>query len=147
VLLYSGLSELPPFNPDRDTEVPPPAVIEFRKQLDASDGVLISSPEYAYGVPGTLKNALDWLVRSGELYEKPVALINASPRSTHAHASLAETLTTMTARIVPDACVTLTLPGKDLDARAICSDSELSRTLSHAMAVFARAIAPRVASR
>ena len=71
VVLYSGLSELPSFNPDLDTATPLPAVSEFRKQLLASDGVLISSPEYAHGVPGTLKNALDWLVRSGELYEKP----------------------------------------------------------------------------
>jgi len=146
VVLYSGLSELPSFNPDLDTATPPPAVSEFREQLLASDGVLISSPEYAHGVPGTLKNALDWLVRSGELYEKPVALINASPRSTHAQASLAETLTTMTARLVPDACVAVALPGKNLDASAICSDPELSRTLSCAIAVFARAIAP-VASR
>lgn len=71
VVLYSNLSELPHFNPDLDTETPPPAVSEFRSRLLASNGVLISSPEYAHGVPGTLKNALDWLVRSGELYEKP----------------------------------------------------------------------------
>jgi chromate reductase, NAD(P)H dehydrogenase (quinone) len=142
VVLYSGLSELPPFNPDLDIETPPPAVSEFRKQLLASDGVLISSPEYAHGVPGTLKNALDWLVRSGELYEKPVALINASPRSTHAQASLAETLATMTARLVPDACVTVALPGKQLDASVICSEPEISRALSLAIAAFARAVVP-----
>jgi NAD(P)H-dependent FMN reductase len=142
VVLYSGLSQLPPFNPDLDTETPPPAVSEFRKQLLASHGVLISSPEYAHGVPGTLKNALDWLVRSGELYEKPVALINASPRSTHAQASLAETLATMTARLVPDACVTVALPGKPLDASAICSRPEISRALSLAIAAFARVVVP-----
>jgi NAD(P)H-dependent FMN reductase len=142
VVLYSGLSQLPPFNPDLDTETPPPAVSEFRKQLLASHGVLISSPEYAHGVPGTLKNALDWLVRSGELYEKPVALINASPRSTHAQASLAETLATMTARLVPDACVTVALPGKQLDASAICSRPEISRALSLAIAAFARVVVP-----
>jgi chromate reductase, NAD(P)H dehydrogenase (quinone) len=142
VVLYSGLSQLPPFNPDLDTETPPPAVTEFRKQLLASHGVLISSPEYAHGVPGTLKNALDWLVRSGELYEKPVALINASPRSTHAQASLAETLATMTARLVPDACVTVALPGKQLDASATCSDPEISRALSLAIAAFARVVVP-----
>jgi NAD(P)H-dependent FMN reductase len=146
VVLYSGLSELPPFNPDLDTQTPPPAVSEFRKQLLASDGVLISSPEYAHGVPGTLKNALDWLVRSGELYEKPVALINASPHSTHAQASLAETLSTMTARVVLDACVAVAVPRKNLDASAIFSDPVISRSLSLAIAAFARAIVP-VASR
>lgn len=146
VVLYSGLSELPHFNPDLDTETPPPAVGDLRSRLLASDGVLISSPEYAHGVPGTLKNALDWLVRSGELYEKPVALVNTSPRSTHAHASLLETLNTMSVRLVLEACVTVVLPGKSLDANGICSDPEISRALSLAITEFARAVAP-VASR
>lgn len=146
VVLYSGLSELPHFNPDLDTETPPPAVGDLRSRLLASDGVLISSPEYAHGVPGTLKNALDWLVRSGELYEKPVALVNTSPRSTHAHASLLETLNTMCARLVLEACVTVVLPGKSLDANGICSDPEISRALSLAITEFARAVA-LVASR
>ena len=144
VVLYSNLSELPHFNPDLDTETPPPAVSEFRSRLLASNGVLISSPEYAHGVPGTLKNALDWLVRSGELYEKPVALINASPRSSHAQASLTETLTTMTARLVPEACVTVALPNKSVDASGICNDPEISGILSLATTAFARALAPVV---
>ncbi len=146
VVYYTGLSELPHFNPDLDTEIPPSTVGDFRSQLMASDGVLISSPEYAHGVPGVLKNALDWLVRSGELYEKPVAIVNASPRSTHAQASLVETLTTMTARLVPEACVTVALPSKSLDAPGICNDPEISRALLLAITAFARAVTP-VASR
>jgi chromate reductase, NAD(P)H dehydrogenase (quinone) len=142
VVVYLGLSGLPHFNPDLDTENPPPAVRDLRSQLLASDGVLISSPEYAHGVPGVMKNALDWLVRSGELYEKPVALINASPRANHAQASLVETLTTMTARLVPEACVTVPLQGKNLDASGICSDLEISRTLRLAITVLARSTAP-----
>ena len=81
--------------------------------------MVISSPEYAHGVPGVLKNALDWVVGSGELAEKPVALINASPRATHAWASLAETLTVMSAQVVPEASITLPLQGRSLDALAI----------------------------
>jgi chromate reductase, NAD(P)H dehydrogenase (quinone) len=141
VVLYSGLAELPYFNPDLDTETPPRTIQEFRSQLQASDAVLISTPEYAHGVPGTLKNALDWLVRSGELYGKPVALINMSPRSTHAQASLAETLTTMTARLIPEACVTVALPSKDLDAAGIRSDPDISRVLSRLVAALAHATA------
>ena len=141
VVLYSGLADLPHFNPDLDTETPPSVVQDFRTQLQSSDAVMISTPEYAHGVPGTLKNALDWLVRSGELYEKPVALINISPRSTHAQASLAETLATMTARLVPEAQVTIALPGKNLEASAIRDDPEISRVLSDAIAALARAVA------
>ena len=68
---------------------PPAAVIGFRAALEACDAILISSPEYAHGVSGVLKNALDWVVGSGELIDKPIALINASARATHAHASSA----------------------------------------------------------
>ena len=139
VEIYSGLADLPHFNPDLDTEMPPPAVRDFRVRLQASDGVLISSPEYAHGVPGSLKNALDWLVRSGELYEKSVALVNLSPRSTYAQASLMETLTTMTAKIIAQACVTLALPNRDMLPAAMCADAEISRSLSAAIGAFARA--------
>src|SRR5512134_528071 len=78
---YEALGSLPHFNPDLDGEgaTPPPAVAAFRRALGAADGVVISSPEYAHGVPGSLKNALDWLVSSGELTDKPLALLTASP--------------------------------------------------------------------
>jgi NAD(P)H-dependent FMN reductase len=98
VEIYEGLSNLPHFNPDDDVEgaTPPPAVGALRKQLAEADGILISSPEYAHGVPGSLKNALDWLVSDGALVDKPVALINASPvGGEFARDSLVETLKTM----------------------------------------------------
>ncbi|HXH91491.1 MAG TPA: NADPH-dependent FMN reductase [Thermoanaerobaculia bacterium] len=103
VTIYEGLAGLPHFNPDDDEEgtTPPPAVAELRSLLAAADGILISSPEYAHGVPGSLKNALDWLVSDGALVDKPIALINASPvGGQFAQASLVETLTTMNWRVV-----------------------------------------------
>jgi NAD(P)H-dependent FMN reductase len=75
-------------------------VRELRAAIAASDAVLISSPEYAHGVPGVLKNALDWLVGGPEMVEKRVALVNTSPHATHAQASLAETLRTMSVTLV-----------------------------------------------
>jgi len=102
VQIYAGLASLPHFNPDDDAQgaTPPPAVAELRKLLAEADGILISSPEYAHGVPGSLKNALDWLVSDGALVDKPVALINASPVGGElARESLVETLTTMNWRV------------------------------------------------
>ncbi|HEV7486924.1 MAG TPA: NADPH-dependent FMN reductase [Thermoanaerobaculia bacterium] len=102
VQIYEGLGSLPHFNPDDDGEgaTPPPAVAELRKLLAESGGILISSPEYAHGVPGSLKNMLDWLVSDGALVDKPVALINASPvGGEFARDSLVETLTTMNWRV------------------------------------------------
>src|SRR4030095_5850690 len=84
VSIYDRLDHLPFFNPDLDGDISPSAVGQFRAAVDACDAVVISSPEYAHGVPGVLKNALDWVVGSGELVDKPVALLNASARGTSA---------------------------------------------------------------
>ena len=85
--VFEGLTELPHFNPDLDTDDPPEAIINFRKLIRNSDGILICTPEYAMGVPGTLKNALDWTVLSGEFSGKAVALITASTSGLKAHES------------------------------------------------------------
>lgn len=140
VIVYRGLADLPPFNPDLDNEPAPPAVTGFRAQLRRSSGVVISSPEYAHGVPGVLKNALDWLVASGEFYEKPVALFSASPRATFAQASLMETLKVMTARLVVEASITVSLLGKNHDESGVVSDPSMSRAIRSALVAFANAI-------
>lgn len=147
VALYEGLSRLPHFNPDLDGEPALPAVADFRSQLQASDGVLISSPEYAHGVPGALKNALDWVVGSGELVGKPVALINASPRAVHAQASLTETLVTMSANLVAEVCIAVPQLGKRLDTPGILADAEIAGVVRSALLTFTKAIDKEVACR
>jgi NAD(P)H-dependent FMN reductase len=137
--IYSALGSLPHFNPDEDGADVAEPVSEFRAKLQASDAVLISSPEYAHGVPGTLKNALDWVVGSGELIGKPIALINASARATHAWAALAEIVTVMSARLVREASITLPLDGRPLDADAIAQEPILSRALRSAIEQLASA--------
>jgi len=72
VRVYTRLAELPVFNPDLDGDQPPTVIAQFRLELQASAAVLISSPAYAHGVPGGLKNALDWIVGSGEIVGKRV---------------------------------------------------------------------------
>lgn len=140
VVLYAGLGGLPPFNPDLDTDDPPPSVSELRRQVGQSDGLLISSPEYAHGIAGSLKNALDWLVGSLEFPGKPVAIINASPRAVHAEAQLREILTTMSARLVEAASISLPLLGRGLDADGIAADAELGGRLAQALRDFTAAI-------
>jgi NAD(P)H-dependent FMN reductase len=142
IAIYDGLADLPAFNPDLDGDIVADPVSAFRSALDRSDAVLISSPEYAHGVPGALKNALDWVVGSGELIDKPVALINASPSSSYAHASLAETLKTMSAMVVPEASITVPLKGRSLDDSGIAADSALSSLLRSALDALLRAVTP-----
>ena len=139
VRVYTELAELPLFNPDLDGDQPPAAVAQFRSELEACAAVLISSPEYAHGVPGALKNALDWIVGSGELVGKPIALVNASPRATHAPASLAETLRVMSADVIDAASTAVPLGGRHLDASGIVADAELSGVIRSALAALARA--------
>jgi NAD(P)H-dependent FMN reductase len=137
--VYDALGELPHFNPDLEG-AEPSSVIQFREALQNCHGVLISSPEYAHGVPGVLKNALDWIVGSGELVDKPVALLNASPRSTYAQASLRETVTVMSGRLIEEASVTVPLLGKNMNETDIVSDQEMSNIIRVSLDAFAKAI-------
>src|SRR6476661_7959485 len=114
VVLYEGLAVLPAFNPDLDTvegDRLPVSVAQLRALVGSADGILICSPEYAHGIPGSLKNLLDWLVGSVEFPFKPVALLKANAHSVHAQAQLVEVLTTMNARLVAE--VTVPLPSRD----------------------------------
>ena len=119
VVPFEGVAELPHFNPDLDIDPAPAAVTTWREALRTANAVLLSSPEYAHGVPGSLKNALDWIVSSGEFMNKPVALVNASPRGEFAQAALAETLTVMMAQVLP---AVIPVQGRKLDAPGIAAD-------------------------
>lgn len=147
ITLYDGLGGLPHFNPDfdrafDDPRLPPP-VQALRAQVEAADAVLISSPEYAHGVPGSLKNALDWLVGGSEIVDKPVALINTSPHAKHAQASLAETLRTMTAPPVAGSPFMAPLVGKALDDAGAAGDPEVAHAIRAAFAALAGAVEAR----
>lgn len=95
--IYKGLGTLPHFN---DPQTTPPEVEDFRQSLKEADGVFICTPEYAFGVPGSLKNALDWTVGTSDFVSKPVALVTASSVGDKAHAALLQTLTAISANIV-----------------------------------------------
>ena len=102
ISVFRDIASIPHFNPDLDNQAPPAAVAEFRNILRASDGILICTPEYAMGVPGSLKNAIDWTVSSMEFSQKPTALIPASSLGQIAHASLIETLKIIEAKITDE---------------------------------------------
>jgi chromate reductase len=136
VAWFDGIADLPAFNPDCDAEPYPPAVLRWRGALDASGGVLLSSPEYAHGVPGALKNALDWVVGSNELYEKPIALLNPSPESRFAHPQLVEILRTMNAFVIDDASRTIAIPRRGADVDSVLADPAVRSALEQAMTAF-----------
>ena len=142
VVIYDELGELPHFNPDMDVEGVklPDSVSDLRAFVAASDAILISSPEYAHGVPGTLKNALDWLVSGPEMVGKPAGLLNASARSIYAYASLAEILRTMSANLIEEAVDVVPLEGRRSDLQAILSDSSARETIERVVTALILAV-------
>lgn len=143
ITLYDGLGDLPHFTPDLDDDKSPASVIHLRQLLQEADGVLICTPEYAFGVPGSLKNALDWTVSTGDLSGKPVAAISASPLwggGDKAHASLLLTLTALGAKVPEKARLMIPVVKKKLDAHGNVSDPETIQALRAVLAALAEAI-------
>lgn len=135
IISCQSIKNLPLFNPDLEQNAPF-AVKDFRNQFQAADGILIASPEYAHGVTGAIKNALDWITSSGELVNKPVALLNASPRATIAYEALKETISVMMGRLINEASVTVPLPNNEIDEAGIIADPQLSAILQAAILTF-----------
>src|ERR1700691_4328239 len=80
LVIYERLGELPPFNEELVSDRPATAQ-HLWDEIDAADGVLISTPEYNSSIPGVLKNALDWMSQpliESPLRNKPAAVIGAS---------------------------------------------------------------------
>lgn len=139
VELYHGLGDLPLFNPDIEASDPAP-VAALRAQIIGADALLIASPEYAHGITGAMKNALDWMVGCEAFVLKPVALLNASPRAVHAQASLREIVTMMSAQIVEQASITVPILGSGLSEAQIAADPEISAALRAALAALCTAV-------
>jgi chromate reductase len=136
--IYSGLRHIPPFD---DSEEPSKEVIDFRNLITDADGVIICTPEYAFGVPGILKNALDWTVSSGDFVNKPVALITAASKGDSAHASLLLTLTAISADIQPDTNLLISFVRAKLDEKGEIKDAATREALTSLVNRFVERIA------
>jgi NAD(P)H-dependent FMN reductase len=100
---FDGLRDLPHFDPDLEAQGVPPSVVAWRAALSRSDAVLIASPEYGHSLPGVLKNAIDWVIGSGELERKTVAITAATThpdRGRMGLQALRQTLNAVSATIV-----------------------------------------------
>jgi NAD(P)H-dependent FMN reductase len=99
---FERLAEIPAFDADRSEE-PIDVIAAWRRRVQAADAILVAAPEYAGGVAGAVKNAFDWLVSSGELYRKPVAMLSAGTSGgLHARRMMAQTLTWQGAYVVAE---------------------------------------------
>lgn len=102
VTVWTGLADLPAFNPDHEGAKTPAPVTTFAAAVAAADGLVIACPEYVHALPGAFKNALDWLVARPELTAKPIAILHASHRGDDMLADLRRVLTTVSTRFAPE---------------------------------------------
>ncbi len=130
--VWEGIGTLPHFSPEIDSDAAPGPAIAYRALLRAADAVIICTPEYAFGMPGVLKNALDWAVSSGELDRKPVATISASPLPSggqKAHDWLTQTLTALGAYQVDGAKLSVPAAKGKIGEDGVIRDEALAQAL------------------
>jgi NAD(P)H-dependent FMN reductase len=130
---FDRLGSLPHFNPDADTEPLPPEVSSLRSLVAHADVLVLSTPEYVHALPGSFKNALDWLVSDPTFAGKPVAILQVARGSSWALDSLREVLATMSARIIEPAVVMLPLGGSQIDEDVILRREDLRASLEGAV--------------
>ena len=117
---FDQLALVPPLDVDTD-DAPGPVVVDWRRRIAAADAVVIAAPEYGGAIAGTIKNALDWVVGSGELYGKPVAILSAGTSGgIYARRMLVQTLTWQGAHVV--AQLGISAPRTKSDAAGAITD-------------------------
>ena len=146
LMRYQGIATLPHFDPDADREPLDPAVFDLRRQLHKSDALLVSTPEYAGALPGSFKNALDWMIgddQPGSISEKPVAWINASIREArHAHDSLRLVLSYANAHIVEEACTHVPVRESDIGPDGLIANPDIVSATVETITHLAAGVSP-----
>jgi len=135
--IYEGLGKLPFFNADLDDHTlqrdnSPAEVIALRQKVSQADALIISTPEYAFQLPGVLKNGLDWLVSSSAIIDKPIIIITASTSGmggNKAHESLTQLMNVISGKVVDNASLQVAKVNKKIDIYGKITDPELKNDL------------------
>jgi chromate reductase len=147
IKIYNRLAEVPPYNDDVNVKGDPEPVVAFKNFIGAADAMLISTPEYNYGVPGVLKNAIDWASRpsgSSVLNRKPTAIMGCSPglggtiRAQHA---LRQTFVFTDTYVMSQPEIKIPSVAKMFDDSGTLTDENTRQHLAKFLAAFARWIA------
>lgn len=138
-----GIAAIPFYNQDIEDRGDPAPVAAFRAALREADAVLIASPEYNYGLPGVLKNAIDWISRppgQSPLRKKPVAIMGTSRGASgtmRMQAQLRLTLQSIEAYTMPKPEVFVPFYGEKFDAEGRLVDEKTREHLTGFLAAFA----------
>lgn len=134
--IFTGIDRIPHFNPDLDTDTPPDAVTAFRKQIEEADGILICTPEYVFSLPGSLKNAIEWMVSTILLTDKPAALITASSSGQKAHEALNLVMKTVGVKLAPQASLLIAAPRTKISIEGKITDEATMQSIRQLMDAF-----------
>jgi NAD(P)H-dependent FMN reductase len=127
--IYTGMGTLPHFIPLAEGETYPDTVQDLHRQLNTAHAIIICTPEYAFGLPGSLKNLLDWTVATGNFVDKPVAVITASSQGSYAHPSLLATLGAINANIIEGATLLVPFIRAKMDTGGHITDAATEKEL------------------
>ncbi|NII86024.1 MULTISPECIES: NADPH-dependent FMN reductase [unclassified Pedobacter] len=126
VTSFPSIADIPHFNPDLDQKNPSKAIEALRSSIRQADGIIISTPEYAMGLPGSLKNLLDWTVSSASFSKKPVLALVASTQGEKAYQSIIDILTVIEARVSP---LLISFAKAKITSEAVIIENETLATL------------------
>ncbi|HYQ22772.1 NADPH-dependent FMN reductase [Stenotrophomonas sp.] len=126
--VYIGIGDLPVFSPDLEGADEPCSVTAFKAAIAQSDGVLVCSPEYVRGIPGGLKNAIDWLVSGDQIVGRPIALVHASHRGEDMLQALRAVLSTVSSGFSAELFLRVPVLGLEPQQVADVLGSEAHRT-------------------
>ncbi|MCW3102122.1 MAG: NADPH-dependent reductase [Bacteroidetes bacterium] len=140
VELFTGIDSLPHFNPDLDNEQAPASVKAFRQLVRKADGVIICTPEYVFSLPGSLKNALEWMVSTIIFAKKPTALIVASGMGEKAFESLQLIMRTLEANFTGDTALLISGARSRFDAAGMPKDEPTAQELDRAVSSLLKVI-------
>lgn len=127
--IYNDLKTLPHFDPDLSADNPPKQIIEFRKNIEQADGIIICTPEYVFSIPSGLKNAIEWCIATTIFSDKPIGLITASANGLKGHEELQLIMKTAMAKFTDETCLLIQgIKGK-IDAQGNLTDNATKKQL------------------
>jgi len=139
-VVVHDIDGIPLFNQDLEDVGDPPAVVAFKSAIASADALLVATPEYNHGMPGVLKNALDWASRprvSSPLTDKPVAVMGASPgrgSSARAQAQLRDAFVFTGACVMPLPEVLVGSAASHFDHQGNLTDPEIRAAVGELVA-------------
>jgi chromate reductase len=148
VTRYTSLDNLPHFSPERDINPAPEVVTDLRTKIREANAIIICTPEYIHGMPGVLKNMLDWMASSGEFVHKPVGVLSAGPSDmggSRAHVALSHTMEVLMAQLPEQASLIVPFIRQRMDTDGQITDPVLKQALQVVLSTLIRTVGKQTA--